>query len=679
MLVLAGALAPTPAAGQRRSNTAIEQGREALRNGHYVRAIELLEGVVRRGDDAAEAHYLLAQAFLASDNPGAARKEIARARALDDASLKYAVAQIEILRASTPAESSISITDGRRIALATSILDQAPENPAALEDLGLHHAANYRWYANFDATKQPLGHGVARKAEEEFDAAVDFLRRAIDSDPNRLSAYGELLRLFVEEGQWSEAGDLALRATRAVPRNPDPWLFRGLTAQLQNHSEEAMPFFERALGLMSPGRRESFLDISLFLDQNEQASFRADPERYRMRYWAERDPFRLTDVNERLADHYARMAYSQLWYGDVEGPGWDTERGRIVVRYGIPWSDASFIGGYSRFNVIEYRDFEFVFEDITRGGHYTLYSPKASASSSWTNDYVIQAGEMAISNPEQYDPKLIDRVDLLVETSAFRGEAGRTDLYVHVLIPVSSERADEPVDGRVGAFVTDENDSVIDRGISVLKGARASGTPNGIQSTEAVHCSPGSYRIGVEYLSDDRSAAGRLELTADIPPFGGDSLSASDVLAAYTIDDAGADTSGSPNAIIRSGYLIRPMPWTLVEAGSDLLVYFEVYGLTLDSAGRGTYRVNARVEKAAPKSGLAGLLSRVFGGNERESVAASIQSTSQTADGPRVLSIALPKDLSQGDYRFALELTDLHTGRTVTRRHPVGIVHAEGH
>ncbi len=657
------------------TDSQIEAGREALGAGNYERAIELLRSVAHANRANAEAHYLLAQAFLGDDRFRAARAEIGKARALDRSNIKFAVAEIEILRASTPPESAISLTDGRRVSLAESLLERDPDNPAALEELGLHHAMNYRWYANFDATKQPLGGGVARKAREEFETSVDFLHRAIDADPARLSAYKELLRLLIEEGEWTAATDLAVSATQAMPSNATSWLLKGLVAQMQNQAEGAAPSFEHAIHLMSDERRKSFTDIGLFLSTAEEAAYHADRQGFTASYWAERDPFLLTEVNERQVDHYARMAYCDLWYGGGATPGWETERGKIVLRYGIPWSDASFIGGYSRFDVLAYRDFEFVFEDITRGGHYTMYSPKAGASSSWTNDYVIQAAEMAISNPEQYDPKLVAPVELLVETSAFRGAGQKSDLYVHVLVPVPSDSANKHIDGSVGAYLLDESENVVDKWVRELDDSRAGGQPLGVTSTRRLRCMPGSYSLGVEYLSADRSSASRVDFEADIPGFGHDTLSVSDLLAASSIDRGPKGTVASGgNSILRSGYAIEPMPWTQVKAGSDLLVYFEIYGLTSDSAGRGSYRIDARVEGAERHRGLARLLTSLFSPRGDSGVSVSSESTSNGSDEPRFLSVGIPPNLPAGEYRLVLDVTDLHNGHTVSRRHLLSVL-----
>ena len=653
-------------------NSVFETGREVFLAGDYPRAIELLERAIENEDESAEAHYLVAQAFLATGEGGKARSSIRKARTLDASNLKYAVAELEILRGTTPRESSISLTDGRRIGLARLVLEQDPENAAALEELGVHHAMSYRWYANFDATMHPLGDGIAKKARDEFEDSQMYFRRALRSDPGRLTASGELLRLLIEEGRWTEAANVADDALESMPDRSDPWLFRGLVAQLQHQSELAEHSFLRALERMSDADRSLFLDVSTFLTDEERIELDQDPRDYADRYWAARDPFRLTTVNERRVDHFARMAYVQLWYGGSGRAGWETERGKIVVRYGIPWSDSGFIGGHSRFNVLEYRDFEFVFEDQTRGGHFTMYSPKASASSSWTNDYVIQAAEMAISNPEQYDPKLLDTIDLLVETTVFKGESDLSDVYIHVAATPGEADSVGSGAGLVGAFVVDSNGIELDRAVGSWNYSNADTVAAGSPATLALRIDSRTAAVEVEYLSDDRSVAGRRSIGADWPSFTGDSLAVSDLLAASIIEDANPGSSAVDGRIVRSGYSIAPMPWAKLNAGSDLLVYFELYGLTLDGEGRGAYRVDAILRPDERRNGFGGLLKQLFTRSDETTVAVSIESSADDADEARFISVGLPRDAS-GRYQLAIEITDLSTGRRIARAQELAI------
>jgi len=172
--------------------------------------------------------------------------------------------------------------------------------------------------------------------------------------------------------------------------------------------------------------------------------------------------------------------------------------------------------------------------------------------------------------------------------------------------------------------------------------------------------------VEVEYLSDDRSAAGRRSFRADWPVFTGDSLAVSDLLAASIIEDANPGSSAVDGRIVRSGYSIAPMPWARLSTGSDLLVYFELYGLTLDGEGKGAYRVDAILRPDERRSGFGGFLKRLFTPSDQTSVAVSIESSAEDPDEARFISVGLPRDAT-GRYQLAIEITDLRTGRRIVR------------
>jgi hypothetical protein len=355
-----------------------------------------------------------------------------------------------------------------------------------------------------------------------------------------------------------------------------------------------------------------------------------------------------------------------LWYGGEGTRGWDTERGRIVLRYGIPWFDGSFIGGYSRFNVLEYRDFKFVFEDVTRGGHFTLYSPKAGSSSSWKNDYVIQAAEMALTNPEQYDPKLSESVDLIVEKALYRGRSGKIDTYVQVFVPHGGDSA--TVKGSVGVFITDSTDETVDRSVVALESDGGGSNP-GVALLE-LETPPGSLGIEVEFLSPDRLRGGQLLLREEVAAFDGDTVSMSDLLLASSVTDADSGSTTRPGTIVRSGYAIEPMLRQSLEPGADLLVYFEIYGLATNGEGRGTYAVKAALLQDESSTGLGRIWSSVFGRDAPEQVAVAIESSSEGPDEARFITVALPPEIS-GSYQFRLDVADLETGHRVVRQRPI--------
>ena len=60
--------------------------------------------------------------------------------------------------------------------------------------------------------------------------------------------------------------------------------------------------------------------------------------RYLWEFWQERDPNAQTAINEAREDYYGRLAYANDRYGSVQTEGWRSDRGRVLLKYGLPTS-----------------------------------------------------------------------------------------------------------------------------------------------------------------------------------------------------------------------------------------------------------------------------------------------------------------------------------------------------
>jgi len=99
-----------------------------------------------------------------------------------------------------------------------------------------------------------------------------------------------------------------------------------------------MNVFQRYFGLVGEREVNLYVNLGLVLETEEMEeydSLPADGKRaYWAHYWRSRDPDPKTDVNERLLEHYIRIAWARIEYGKEDWP-WDA-RGRLYVRYGEP-------------------------------------------------------------------------------------------------------------------------------------------------------------------------------------------------------------------------------------------------------------------------------------------------------------------------------------------------------
>jgi len=92
-----------------------------------------------------------------------------------------------------------------------------------------------------------------------------------------------------------------------------------------------------------PSKYEQWLneDVRWIITPEERATFRAlsnneDRDRFIERFWKCRDPTPGTPENEFKEEHYRRIAFANMHFGWDKVPGWETDRGRVYIRYGPP-------------------------------------------------------------------------------------------------------------------------------------------------------------------------------------------------------------------------------------------------------------------------------------------------------------------------------------------------------
>jgi GWxTD domain-containing protein len=98
---------------------------------------------------------------------------------------------------------------------------------------------------------------------------------------------------------------------------------------------------------------------------------------YIINFWSEKDPTPGTPENEFLKKIQERFHYSNENFKWGSTPGWKSDRGRVIIKYGMPddTDQRSTEGGTKNYEVWTYnqdKTFIFVFIDLRSNGNYTL-------------------------------------------------------------------------------------------------------------------------------------------------------------------------------------------------------------------------------------------------------------------------------------------------------------------
>ncbi len=238
-------------------------------------------------------------------------------------------------------------------------------------------------------------------AKEEFNKALFYLKKSLEYDSLNKQAYLHLGFLFEDDGKPAKGIPYLLKLQKLFPDYMEAYLYLGLLFYESGKIAESYKEYKTALDLMSKKEREDFTFNSVrelikpvFGDKFKNYSTKELKEIIKY-FWKINDPLYLTKYNERLLEHYSRVAYADLRFSerDKNHPnqppiveGWKTDRGEVILRYGMPLNMTKFrpyinAGSSSvihmRTEVWQYKYFSFGFTDQFMNGRYVFSEPDA--------------------------------------------------------------------------------------------------------------------------------------------------------------------------------------------------------------------------------------------------------------------------------------------------------------
>lgn len=568
---------------------------------------------------------------------------------------------------------------------------------------------------------------LARRGQAAYERAIDHLQASLASDPRRRSVYDRMMEIYALKGEYDDAIEMLEDMYTFYADDPQTWLFLGLAHYRNGNTDAAHKSFESALMHLDEEHRTAFHSLDDLLSADEEAQYERDPVAYASRFWTSKDPRYLTPYNERKLEHYARLVYADLLYGseDLGLRGWDTQRGRILVRYGVPERDVVIVpqstsriaagGSYSSkassstpsshapqtareqfqerifegngfdiadeantFNVWDYGDFRFVFEDPFRNGEYRLYSPGADEITKgvnpWLNDYAMIARETFRRLPDRYEYEAPGRqIELPYLVSAFKGENGKADVYVNYGIPILDGGLDQETIGitaNVGAFLISSRRDLLVEERRTIYGLQRSQVRSFEEAniwidTQPMQSPAGKHQVSMEFETAGGGTVAVQRRDVEIPDYSGEMFEVSDVMLAYHVEEAAGGGAAEGKDIVRRGLSISPAPWSVFSSEQPIYLYFEVYNLQQGADGSTNYEMEAVLSKKDDSKGLSKLAKKVFGGTEGVSV--SLPGSGTAGDEAHYL-ILDASNQDTGLYTLTLRVRDNVTGDTRERQ-----------
>jgi GWxTD domain-containing protein len=497
---------------------------------------------------------------------------------------------------------------------------------------------------------------------------VDHFRLTFAADSTRTDAGYRLLGHLAEAGLWDEYMDVVATLVSLEPDDPRPHLFIGLGLHEQGYDQSAEGSFQIAMSLLPLEESWIFNDVSSLLTEDGRSVYwaqdsvgRIDLERF---FFASADPLFLTRAQERRIEHYARVAWAELKFGEpaMGERGWNSERGAIWVRYGRPWRSYQCCYGGSP---------SYVGRSIGGRREYWSYSPQGPIfvfqrqltfrHARLTEMSKQVADDMSGYVPQYYSPRNVTvAFEFPHQIVRFRGsvpEATLVEFYASP--PLVFIGAHEGSTIETGLFVFDLfYNPLWERRVSAAVGDQ----PIGLSYQFEIPA--GRYIYGLEARrqaseTEERPAA-RARDTLSVIGFPSGQLSVSDVLLADAL------RALVPRPTRRDDFRIWPNRTLRIDSGDPIHVYFEVYGLQTDADDLARFRVEFAVEDADQHNmvqRIAQGVSELFTRNDEQEPSVTWERTIPITDDRAVeyLTVELP-EIDEGSYAVRVRITDLVSG-----------------
>lgn len=295
-------------------------------------------------------------------------------------------------------------------------------------------------YRNLGTTLAPL----QKWADEDFYEAVKYYERALRIDSTNYDLCLKVALFFEKNNKPRLAIKHLERLESLNKADKDVYLALGLVYYHTDDFQKSYENYSKALSYMSKYEYEDYTynSVKMILSKEiEKLGLKTESEikEYISYYWNEKDPLRMTKYNERLLEHYSRVAYSNLNFAEPlrNLVGWKTDRGEMVVRYGEPLYRmrlrAEYKGklGSERLSNSQaytpsketwnYPGFSISFVNKSLGTHYQI-----------SDEYVSYLNEIKSYNSTIYQPKFNGPIfNLMYKTYQFASKnKTKVDVYL---------------------------------------------------------------------------------------------------------------------------------------------------------------------------------------------------------------------------------------------------------
>lgn len=524
-------------------------------------------------------------------------------------------------------------------------------------------------------------------AEGEKDRIIYYYSKTIALNPEFTRAYYRLALIYYEFGNIIDMTKLLEQSVKINPDDKNSHLFLGFAYNVQHEYEQAEREFVFALGLMDEEEQRVFRSIETIMSPDRRDEFdglnEQQKEDFIDSFWTKKDPLFATRFNERMLEHYSRVAYANMRYSDFEKgiEGWCTDQGKVYIRYGKPASlyrtrpefggiGASEFGALSTSKEVwSYDDFSFVFDDRFLSNRYEF---------AWgdrpENDYRSVYEQLIREVPDVHQVVAErDRLHIAASHSAFFKDSDTADFYLNTAFPADSIYFAQDGDRwkanmRHGLYMFDPDWNRVHEytaDFSIDEDSRIAIDEDSYLMDQLITgVSIDSLILVYELYDLESDRVGSYRSPVSVPSFKTDRLLLSDIMLAFRIDPVRADVY----SLNKDNLNIVANPLNRYQSGDAVYIYYEIYGLSKDADELTSFSIEYTVASDENRQGvIRRLFSRLGVFDATGDVTTTFQYQGNSEIEYQYQQIALTESL-RGALTLNVRISDLISGQVTEKQ-----------
>jgi GWxTD domain-containing protein len=575
-----------------------------------------------------------------------------------------------------------------------NILKLDKNNVDALYNLGKIKEDDFYEYINsFIKDDDSPALSYSGFALDDFDEAVKYYLVAIKIDPKFIDSYTHLALLYIELNKPKRAITYLNSSIKNKPDNKETLLLLGICYYKLSNLDSSYLNFNKALNLMDESEKSVYTSLSVKYFLNPDDFKNSDSTSVIKKYWQSKDPLYLTSYNERLLEHYVRVAYSNFNFSvkKLELPGWETDRGEVLIRYGIPQTKFRFrpqisAGGNTslllKTDTWVYEDKVFGFTDDYWTGDFRFSAPNPSGRhhSQFGGDSETFIQDERRNEPESYTPKFNGPViEVPYVISEFKNLKNESSDEVEMVVSFAT-KSDNHINNdffsangfKTGVFILNKDYEIINRKVKNLKRFSSGSKLNlGLDqdfniNTIEISAKPDSVNFAFEVVRNLDNAVSTNHKAIAIKNILDDKIEMSDILLCEKVSKT---ESNLP--LQRGDYYLLPNPLNTFVSTNDIYLYYEVYNLNLNKSNVSNFEQELKIEQIDETTGAQKIINSVLNtiglspDEEQLVVKTNYSNFGRTAQVYLQLNM---DNYKKGRYNILLNLTDKQTGEKISSR-----------